>query len=502
MDPADATRHERDVLARLLDLTEVNDADTFLREALALVIARTGAWRGYLALLDAGDAARPRWWTAVAFDARTLDDLRGAVSGGVIGQALALGRPLRITNAALDPAWAGRASIQRNQVEGVLCCPIGPPPAVGVLYLQGHPGGGAFTADDEQVVSRICAWLAPQAARHRRRVLADATADVRARVDAPGIAGRGDATRRLLEEIEFAATSGVETVLLGPTGSGKTEIARAIWRNGPRASGPFVAWSCAVLPQGIPEVELFGAAPGAYTGAPPGGLPGLVGAAEGGVLFLDEVGELSPAAQALLLQVLDDDRTYRRVGDPRPRTADFLLVAATHHDLAREVDDGRFRRDLWHRMSTHVIDVPGLEARRDDIETIAEHLLERIAARRGHRRAPLSPAAAQALTDARWPGNVRELAKVLETAAIRAHRDGSPHVGLRHLYPGRADPDEGPQTWREATAAFQARLLRRTLEQAGWRVSDAARALDLQRQHLYELMARLGIERPSPEDNA
>ena len=219
-----------------------------------------------------------------------------------------------------------------------------------------------------------------------------------------------------------AAQGGTPILLTGETGVGKEVMARAIHAWSRRQDGPFVAVNCAALPAGLRESELFGHAAGAFSGAV-GARAGRFQEAEGGTLLLDEVGELDPAAQAMLLRVLQE-KSYEPVGSDRSRRADVRIVAATNRDLEAEVAAGRFRRDLWYRLSVFPLHIPPLRDRREDIADIAAAWLDRHARRTGRGPWSLSPATLARLAAYPWPGNVRELLNSLERATILAPAGG------------------------------------------------------------------------------
>lgn len=496
MDEATALRRERDLLERLLDIGQEEQPESFLQEVLAVAVERTGALRGYLALLHEDGSGRPRWWRAIDCDEQQIAHMEQATSSGVVAAALSEGRTLRIVNAMLDPTWSAHASIQRNKIEAVICCPVGEAPPAGVLLLQGRPGGGPFRDEDVRHAEKLARWITPMARRHLVAHAADPTAELRARLDVADLVGTGAAMTALLQQVELAARFDIDVLLLGPTGGGKTAVARAIARNSDRRAQPFIKVNCGGIQDTLFDSELFGAAPGSYTGVRAGGTPGLVGAAEGGVLFLDEVGELTPSAQAALLEFLDEDKRYRRVGETAQRTADVRVLAATNRDLLREVEAGRFRRDLYHRLTTLVIRIPSLDERREDILPIAEQLLRDAARQQKLAPRPLTPGAMHALRQAEWPGNVRELSKVLLTALIRANHTGVTEIGLAQLFPERAAEPEVTETWREATRRFQRQLLQETLDATGWSYPETCQRLDISRSQLYELLRAFGLSRP------
>ncbi|MBI5255447.1 MAG: sigma-54-dependent Fis family transcriptional regulator [Burkholderiales bacterium] len=235
---------------------------------------------------------------------------------------------------------------------------------------------------------------------------------------AQGLIGRAPAFQQMLGLVARVGPSAASVLLLGESGTGKELVARAVHEAGPRAAAPLVVVDCASLPEALFESELFGHERGAFTGAL-ASKAGLVEAASGGTLFLDEVGDIPLPMQVKLLRLLESG-TYRRVGSNELRHADVRLVSATHRDLRAMVAEGRFREDLYYRLSTFPIRLPALRERAADIPLLATALLARVA---GARRLALSAAALSRLAAHPFPGNVRELRNVLERAALLT--DGS-----------------------------------------------------------------------------
>jgi two-component system response regulator HydG len=232
---------------------------------------------------------------------------------------------------------------------------------------------------------------------------------------AQGLIGRSAAFQRMLELVSRVGPSQASVLLLGESGTGKELVAQAVHEASPRAAHPLVVVDCASLPETLFESELFGHERGAFTGANTS-KPGLVEAASGGTLFLDEVGDIPLPMQVKLLRLLESG-TYRRVGSTELRRTDVRVVAATHRDLKAMVADGRFREDLYYRLSTFPIALPPLRERAEDIPLLAVALLARVAPQR---RMSLSKNALAVLQRQAFPGNVRELRNVLERAALLA----------------------------------------------------------------------------------
>ncbi|MCW5802475.1 MAG: sigma 54-interacting transcriptional regulator, partial [Deltaproteobacteria bacterium] len=271
------------------------------------------------------------------------------------------------------------------------------------------------------------------------------------------------------------AASELPVMLLAETGTGKELFARAIHAASPRAAGPMLALDCGAFAETLLESELFGYAPGAFTGADRDGRRGLLHAARGGTLFLDEVAEMSPAMQAALLRVIETG-TYRRVGDTRLERTDVRILCATCRDLPAMIEAGTFRRDLYYRLKGAMVRIPALHERTDVLE-LARHLLA---------DADLEPDAAAAIAAHPWPGNVRELKSTLAVARLNA--GGARRIEVAHLPPELAAPAPAPVQGELEVAEREA--LRRALVEAGGNLSVAARKLGVARSTLYRMLRR------------
>jgi Nif-specific regulatory protein len=270
-------------------------------------------------------------------------------------------------------------------------------------------------------------------------------------------------------------------------------LARVIHNNSPRASGPFVELNCAAIPETLLESELFGAERGAHSTATRKA-QGKVAAAEGGTLFLDEIGELTAGAQAKLLQLLAT-REYHPLGAATPVRADVRIISATNANLQQRVAQRQFREDLYYRMHVVPVEVPGLETRREDIPELVEHFVAEACTRHKLAPLPVSPRALTACREAQWPGHMRQLAHAIEAAVIRAHGERALSLREHHIFPKAPVDTADAPTLAEATRAFQRRHIEQALESHDWNVSETARALDVTRSHLYNLINDLELKR-------
>jgi Nif-specific regulatory protein len=507
-DDHDRLRRERDLYLRLLELGGQQELEPFLAEALALVADAAGARRGYLELYggDGPGGTGERYAMARGCSSEELEAIRFVISRGIVAEALATGRTVATSSAALDPRFRERESVRVAAIDAVLCAPVGVDPPLGVVYLSGRRAGGPWSDDDHALVERFARHLAPLAGRllaeRARRDAADPTRELRERLRLDGVIGRSAAFAHALRQAALVAPLDVHVLLTGESGTGKSQLARVIHDNGPRARGPFVDVNCAALPEGLVESELYGAREGAHSTARRE-LPGKVAAAEGGTLFLDEISELPPAAQAKLLQLLQS-RAYYPLGAARPERADVRVIAASNADLEAAVAEKRFREDLFFRLSVLPIRLPSLAERREDVPELAAWFCAQACERHRLPALRLSPAALRAAESAPWPGNVRQLAHVVEAGAIRAAGEGLAEIESRHLFPDAASEaasatasaaEEEPASFQGATRRFQRDLLRRTLDATGWNVTETARQLDLARSHVYNLIRAFGLER-------
>ncbi len=307
-----------------------------------------------------------------------------------------------------------------------------------------------------------------------------------------GLLGRSDAIARLRAMVRRLGPSTVSVLVLGPTGTGKELVARALHACSPRAAGPFVPIHCGALPASLLESELFGHLKGSFTGATRD-QPGLIETAHRGTLLLDEVGEMPLAMQVKLLRFLQEG-TFMPVGGRATKRADVRVVAATHRDLEAMVADGSFREDLFYRLKGMVLRTPALAERSGDVTLLANVFL-----RRADARAVLTPDAAEWLASRSWPGNVRELRAMIEAAAALARPGSEPvDAALLRFVAGEAEElhtsaRNAPSTLADAIVEIERRMLSDALRTSGGNQSEAARVLGLSRVGLIKKLARLGL---------
>ena len=340
------------------------------------------------------------------------------------------------------------------------------------------------------------------------RSAANQPASVEAPVDEE-IVGQSPAMLSLLQEIDVVASSDLPVLLLGETGVGKELFARRIHRHSSRPK-PLVQVNCAALPETLAESELFGHVRGAFSGASTD-RAGRFEVADGGTIFLDEIGELPLTIQATLLRTLQNGE-IQRLGEDRPRRVNVRVIVATNRDLQQGVKDGVFRADLYHRLSVYPVHIPPLRERGNDALLLAGRFLELNRVRLGIRSLRLSPAAEMDILRYQWPGNVRELEHVISRAAIKALSRGSRASDIVTLVPALLDldtrlpdlplaqaaaplpPESIPLNLYEAVAQRPREMIQQALAVTGANWALAARQLGLDASNLHKLARRLGLK--------
>jgi DNA-binding NtrC family response regulator len=346
--------------------------------------------------------------------------------------------------------------------------------------------------DDDRLLASVRNLLrVRELDRENRRLRADrrrARDELAARYDLRGLVYGSDAMHGVVSLAVRVAASDVAVLLTGPSGTGKEHLSEVIHANSRRRSRPFVRVNAGGLPDTLLEAELFGAEPGAYTGADSRRI-GRFEAADGGTLLLDEIGNLSPSGQARLLRVLQSGE-YQRLGSSQTRRADVRILAATNADLQGALAAGTFREDLLFRLNVVEIEVPPLAGRGDDIRALAAHFLERFGAG-GKGAVGFSEAAWHALLEHRWPGNVRELQNRVQRAIVVVDGEEITPADLDLPVAGSV-PSPGPD---EAAVGDddEKRRIEAALLDCGGVIARAADVLGVSRQALYRRMERLGI---------
>jgi DNA-binding NtrC family response regulator len=321
---------------------------------------------------------------------------------------------------------------------------------------------------------------------------------LRQRIGKHEIVWTGEAMRRAMAQLERVAASETRICILGETGTGKELVARTIHERSPRAGGPFITLNCAAVPAELIESELFGHEKGSFTGAA-GRHVGKFEQADGGTIFLDEIGDMPLAMQAKLLRVLEEGEV-ERIGGDKPVTVNVRVLVATHRDLEARVREEKFRQDLFHRIYVFPLVLPPLRERREDIPRLVEHFVAQVSAQNGWKPLPFTRDAMAPLQAYTWPGNVRELRNMVERLMLLA-TDG--RVDLATVQMALPKDAAGQTVQSSAFAsgplatrvdAFEREVILAELKRSHSNVSLAAKSLGLERSHLYKKAEQLGID--------
>ena len=340
----------------------------------------------------------------------------------------------------------------------------------------------------------------------RVKRLEEENRDLKLRLGRHHIVWASGAMREVMAQVEHVATSETRVCIRGETGTGKELIARTLHERSPRSTGTFVSLNCAAIPAELMETELFGHEKGAFTGAA-GRHIGKFEQAHRGTLFLDEIGDMPMAMQAKLLRVLEEGE-IERVGGDKPFAVDVRVVVATHRNLEEQVRHGTFREDLYHRVFVFPIVVPPLRERREDIGVLVEHFVRQLSEQNNWKPKSFSREAMEEMERYAWPGNVRELRNVVERALLLAAGDAVEPATVARALPqgiqgastgaggglGSSSDATGPGSLGERVEAFERETLLAELKRHHHHVTNTAKALGLERSHLYKKCQQLGID--------
>jgi DNA-binding NtrC family response regulator len=317
----------------------------------------------------------------------------------------------------------------------------------------------------------------------------------------------GETMRKIIAQVERVASSETRICILGETGTGKELVARTLHERSPRANGPFVTLNCAAVPAELIESELFGHEKGSFTGAA-GRHLGKFEQADHGTIFLDEIGDMPLPMQAKLLRVLEEG-DVERIGGDKPIAVDVRVIVATHRSLEALVREGKFRQDLFHRIYVFPLVLPPLRERREDIPTLVEHFARQVCLQNSWKPIPFTPQAVEALQAQAWPGNVRELRNVVERLMLLATDEQVDTATVRLALPQASEVQSAAATATGPLANrvqdFEREVILAELKRCNNHVTNTAKALGLERSHLYKKAEQLGIDlqalRQDPGEN-
>jgi len=492
--PHDHSPHERHLktllraASAISSAADLEDLQSHLIEALREAIP---ADRGAI-VLD-GDVSEGYFWS------RDGKEFRPPQS--IVTRVMDEGVAVCLNDILLENGEDASLSIKRSRINSLLAAPIGTGGnPLGVLYLDSRRHDIRLGEEDLQLTAGIAAMaLAPlaNALRVKRLERENQRLEQELRGEG-GMVGDSPRMRDVYKFIRRAAPSGSTVLICGESGSGKELVARAIHQNSSRSARHFVAINCAAITETLLESEFFGHEKGAFTGA---ALQkrGKLEEADGGTVFLDEIGELAPLLQAKLLRVLQE-REFERVGGTRTIRIDIRVVAATNRDLAEMVRKGSFRQDLFYRLNVVSVTLPPLRERRADINPLATFFLEKHRDRAGRFIAGISPSAQTCLMNYDWPGNVRELQNAIEHAVVLGTTDEILPEDLPDsiVQTGpEGDDGETPATggkFHETIRQIKRQLVVKAMDQAKQNYTEAARLLGLHPNNLHRLMKSLNLK--------
>ncbi len=427
---------------------------------------------------------------------------------GIAGWVMREGKTVVIQNVTHDPRfYSGLNQKDGFVTKSMICVPLKTRKRfIGVLYAL-NKIHGEFSSREARLLEILAtpiatsienATLYGELKRHAQFLEEQNRAmalKAQEEFNKQGIIGKSPAMQRIFSLLGKVIQTPTTVLILGETGTGKELIARVIHYSGPLRNRPFVAENCGALPENILESELFGHVKGAFTGAIQD-KKGLFELANGGTIFLDEIGELGLAMQVKLLRVLQEGQ-IRPVGGSRFKKVNVRIIASTNRDLEEEVKKGNFRQDLYYRINVFPIVLPPLRKRREDIPLLVHHFMKKISKKLDWPMQDISPRAMDLLCHYDWPGNIRQLENEIERAMILASNSkliDEEHLSSQITSLGGDHAPPKDNTLKEAIEALEKRMIKQALEKSGGNRTKAAKALGLTRQGLLNKITRYGIE--------
>ncbi len=387
-------------------------------------------------------------------------------------------------------------SLIAAEVRSLLCVPLSVfQRMIGCIYLDSNNTANRFSEDHLQFMAAVAGISAVALDNARRQQWLEQenqrlTMEVRQDQSLVGECGK---MKEIFQFLARVAPTESTVLIEGESGTGKELAAKALHRNSPRASKPFVAINCAAIPESLLESDLFGHERGAFTGAATQ-KKGRLEVADGGVVFLDEIGELAPALQVKLLRVLQE-REFDRVGGTHPIKVDIRLIAATNRDLDEAVKQGGFRQDLYYRLAVVRLTMPPLRERREDIPMLTRHFVQKHAKKCKVKAKPISPEAMAALVNYEWPGNIRELENAIERALVMGSSDMVLLEDLPESLLEQNAPEEMPEgKYQASVKQLKKHLILDAVGQTGGNYVEAAQILGVHPNYLHRLIRNLGIK--------
>jgi transcriptional regulator with GAF, ATPase, and Fis domain len=480
-------------------LNSIRDPAVLERRVLESVLDVAPADRASILLV--GDTP-DEFTSAVSLDRTAGENCEIQVSRTAVRRVVEEGVAILSNDVADDGTFDAAASLIARRVHSLIAAPLEVYGRVrGVLYLEATDLSAEFDEDLLQLVTAI-GNIAAHALENARRLefLENENRRLQAEIGIDhDMVGESPRMREVYQFIAKVAPTDSTVLIRGESGTGKELVARAIHRNSRRADKPFVAINCAAITETLLESELFGHEKGSFTGAV-AQKKGKLEAAEGGVVFLDEIGELAPVLQAKLLRVLQE-REFERVGGTRPIKLNVRLIAATNRNLQEMSKAGGFRQDLYYRLNVVSVRMPALRERREDIELLANYFARKYAEKMNRTVTGISAAARNCLINYDWPGNVRELENAIERAVVLGSTTEILPEDLPESVLERPAAVGLPVTrYHEGVQEAKKRIILSAVEQAGGQYTEAARLLGVHPNYLHRLMRNLNLKGASLDE--
>lgn len=465
-----------------LTINTIQDPDELLEKVLDIAMAELDAERGFILLTSEARAEGFEVKSSRNVNEKQLGDLM-RISTSVVNEVLQSGEPVLVYEALQDERYRETESVILQQIQSIACVPLRiKSRQIGAIYMDSLTKRGRFTRENLPFISAF-ANQAAVAIENARLYASIREENRRLRQEVQRvhgfdeIIGQSRQMQDVFDTVSRVLDSDATVLIEGESGTGKELVARAIHYNGDRRKNPFVALFCGSLPENLLETELFGHKKGSYTGAISDKM-GLFESADGGTVFLDEVGDLTQRIQTSLLRVLQEGEV-KRVGETKVRIVDVRILSATNKPLKDLIKEGEFREDLYYRLNTISITMPPLRRRRSDVPLLAHHFLDKYA-----RKKPIKgfdDDALKALQEYSWPGNVRELENTIERAVVMARGEFIAREDLRLPDEEERDPFEPGVTLKDAERL----IVQRTLEANDGNISETARVLGVSRRWLH-----------------
>ncbi|MCD6379923.1 sigma 54-interacting transcriptional regulator [bacterium] len=503
------SRYRINKLEILIDVTRALNSTLNLNELLAKIIDSiiklADTDRGFLML--ANNNGKMTFRIARDKNERTLEERDFEVSYSIINEVAQKGTPLFISDLMENEQFRNKESVIDLQLRTAICVPLElDKKIIGVIYTDASRLSGDITEDDISIVSAFSsqAAIAIENARlHGALILSKENLarenrklkqELSDKYEFSGIIGKSKSMLDIFNIISKIALFDTTVLITGATGTGKELIAKAIHYNSPRKDKKLIIINCSAMPRELLESELFGHKKGSFTGAS-SDKPGLFETASGGTIFLDEIGDMPQALQVKLLRTLQEGE-IRRVGENLTRKVDVRVIAATNKDLGTDINEGKFRSDLFYRLNVVPITIPLLRDRREDIFPLVAHFLEKYSKKMKKGKITILPEVTKDFLSYEWPGNVRELENTIERALALS---GDSHVLTKEHFPQFTDKGgintvvKEKDSLKQNLKSVEKQIITEALSKTGGKVTKAAKLLKVSRQHIHNKINEYNI---------